>query len=68
MLQRFRRWCRTAWGDIGELEQRRMLMVETWREEYLHMGIDGRMHGRFLPPAGRPMFSVTGSGWCPAVR
>lgn len=66
--QRLWRWLRTTCGDIDELEQRRVLLLEPWREQYLHLGLDGRIHGRYLPPAGRPSFSVTSSGWCPAVR
>ena len=72
MLRRICRWWRNTWDDIAELEQRRILMLEPWREEFLHMGLDGRLHGRFVPPRGRvgfrAGFSVTSSGWCPAVR
>ena len=72
MLGRISAWCRKTWADIGELEQRRLLMLQPWREEFLHLGLDGRIHGRFAPPRGRvgfqAGFSVTNSGWCPAVR
>jgi hypothetical protein len=68
MWRRLGRWLRTACGDSDELEQRRMLLLEPWREQYLHAGLDGRVHGWFLPPAGRHGVSVASSGWCPGVR
>jgi hypothetical protein len=68
VLGRFWRWLGSTWNDIGELEQRRILRAEPWREEFLHMGLDGQIHGRFVPPHGRHSYSVTSSGWCPGLR
>jgi hypothetical protein len=67
MLRRIVQWWRMTWADVDELEQRRRLMAEPWREEFLHRGWDGRVHGRFVPPVESDRFSVTGRGWCVAV-
>lgn len=67
MLRRIAAWWRLTWADIAELDQRRRLMAEPWREDFLHMGWDGRVHGRLLPPTGYPHLSVTRRGWCVAA-
>ena len=59
MWRRLWQWIRSTCGEIDELEHRRRLLLEPWREQYLHLGMDGRMHGQFLPPAGRSRCSVT---------
>jgi hypothetical protein len=67
MLRRIAQWWRLTLADVEELEQRRRLMTEPWREQFLHIGWDGRVHGRLLPPMGSTQFSVTSRGWCVAA-
>lgn len=52
------RWCMT-WADNAELEHRRRLVAEPWREKFLHMDTDGRVYGHFVPPTDRLGFRVT---------
>lgn len=50
-----------------ELHERVALLNRPWEEEFLHWAGDGReLHGRFVPPPGRP-HSTTRSGWCPGM-
>ena len=67
MLRRFAQWLQETWADVEELDQRRRLMAEPWREEFLHVGWDGHVHGQYVPPPGYPRLSVTRRGWCVAA-
>ena len=51
-----------------ELWERWLLLSRPWEEEWLHWGADGALHGSLPPPKGPGQRSVTGSGWCPALR
>ena len=68
MWRRLGRWLRTACGDSDELEQRRMLLLEPWREQYLHAGLDGRVHGWFLPLRGGTASVSPAAGGAPAFE
>lgn len=55
-------------GRYRKLEQRRIRMLQPWREEFLYLGLDGRIHGRFVPPWGagfRAEFRVTAAVGAP---
>ncbi len=57
-------------GDQVELWERMILINRPWEEEFLHWAFDGdswQLHGSVPPPLGRRRYSVTGSGWCPAL-
>lgn len=51
-----------------ELQQRRWLLNQPWREELLHWSFDGdhwHLHGHLVPPTDGRRGSVTDHGWCP---
>jgi hypothetical protein len=45
-----------------------MLFARTAARKHLHLGLDGRIHGRFLSPAGRPRFSASAAGGAPVFE
>ena len=60
-------WAHRVDAEISELEQRQRLLAEPWREEFLHWGADGRLHGTRAPGPGCRRSSVTSTGWCPGL-
>ncbi|MFD2419387.1 hypothetical protein [Amycolatopsis pigmentata] len=50
-----------------ELIERQALLNRPWEEEFLHWGLDGRLHGRLVPPRRRHV-ATTRSGWCTGLR
>jgi len=58
-------------AEVTELHERQRLCNRPWEEEFLHWAYDGRawrLHGHLTPPADGRRHSVTGTGWCPALR
>jgi hypothetical protein len=48
-----------------------MLLNRPWEEEYLHWSFDGagwHLHGQLSPPDNVRRYSVTSTGWCPALH
>lgn len=63
ILDRATAW-RQAYGQYVELQERRRLLSQPWQEEFVHFGLDGRLHGDRIPGDNRRR-STTRSGWCP---
>jgi hypothetical protein len=58
---------RTAFCNLKELEQRRLLLDRPWEEDFFHWAADGTLHGERVPPAGGRRYSTTSGGWCPGL-
>ncbi len=63
------RLLRDSWAAQVELQERYLLALRPWEEEWLHWshGDDGtpQVHGHLVPP-GKRTRSTTRCGWCPA--
>ncbi len=60
-----------SWAAQVELQERYLLGLRPWEEEWLHWshGDDDtpQLHGHLVPPGKRPR-STTRCGWCPASQ
>jgi hypothetical protein len=52
--------------DQKYLSEKQALLDRPWEEDFLHFGLDGSIHGRFVPPNNRRL-STTADGWCTGV-
>ena len=58
---------RRDFRGYAEIHQRRQLVDQPWKEEFLHLAPDGHVHGHLVPPDNRQRWSTTATGWCPHV-
>ncbi len=60
-----------SWAAQVELQERYLLGLRPWEEEWLHWshsdGDTPQLHGHLVSPGKRPR-STTRGGWCPAAH
>ena len=56
---------REVYAGYMQIHERQQLRNQPWKEDLLHFGIDGRLHGHISPPNDGRRHSVTSDGWCP---
>jgi hypothetical protein len=55
---------RVFWTGYKQIHERQQLRNRPWKEDLLHFGIDGRLHGHIPPPNDGRRNSSTSDGWC----
>ena len=58
---------RAFYAGYKQLHERQQLRNRPWAEDFLHFGLDGRLHGHITPSADGRGRSVTSDGWCPGL-